>query len=422
MFKNMSNNNFFNKEIVLLYFLYFSLLVGFYFDENSTGGAILDYANQKRASTLFATDFFETFINYDTFATRHSPVLIIFLSFFEKLNFSDSAIRLIYLHMNLLLPVVFYNCLKIKFKNFDKKIFLLLVSLLFFSPTFRSLSIWPDSRILGVLLFAIGIFFFLKFNESQKFKYVILNIVTVSLSAYISPNFAVFAILFFFYFLKSFKLFSKEIIFIILINLFLSFPAFYYIFILDVNFITQSAAINFDENERILFNNLSNDILITYSIILFYIFPFLVLKIIQLKDLYDLKNLVLTILIFTVCSIFFDYNYEYSGGGIFFKISNFIFKNNIFFLVISFLSIYIINLLFFKNKINVLIFFLIILNNPQYTIYHKYFDPFLLICFFTIFTFKIDLKKLNYNYNFFSLIIYFGLFLLINNLKYLWTI
>ena len=162
MFKNMSNNNFFNKEIVILYSLYFSLLVGFYFDENSTGGAILDYANQKRVSTLFATDFFETFINFDTFATRHSPVLIIFLSFFEKLNFSDSAIRLIYLHMNLMLPIVFYYCLKIKFKNFDEKIFLLLVSLLFFSPTFRSLLIWPDSRILGVLLFTIGIFFFFK--------------------------------------------------------------------------------------------------------------------------------------------------------------------------------------------------------------------------------------------------------------------
>ena len=58
MFKNMSNNNFFNKEIVILYFSLFLFTGGFYFDENSTGGAILDYANQKRASTLFATDFF----------------------------------------------------------------------------------------------------------------------------------------------------------------------------------------------------------------------------------------------------------------------------------------------------------------------------------------------------------------------------
>ena len=422
MFKNMSNNNFFNKEIVILYFLYFSLLVGFYFDENSTGGAILDYANQKRASTLFATDFFETFMNYDTFATRHSPVLIIFLSFFEKLNFSDSSIRLIYLHMNLLLPIMFYYCLKIKFKNFDEKAFLLLVSLLFLSPTFRSLSIWPDSRIFGILFFTIGILFFLKFKESQKLKYAIFNVLSVSLSAYISPNFAIFAILYFFYFLKNFKLFSKEIICIILLNLFLSFPAFYYIFILDVNFITQSAAINFDKNERILFNNLANDFLITYSIIFFYIFPFLVLRIIQLNNIYNFKNLVLTILIFAVCSNFFDYNYEYSGGGIFFKISNFIFKNNIFFLIMSFFSIYILNLFFLKNKINLLIFFLIILNNPQYTIYHKYFDPFLLICFFTIFSFKIDLIKFNNHNNYLFLVIYFGLFLLISNLKYIWII
>ena len=204
--------------------------------------------------------------------------------------------------------------------------------------------------------------------------------------------------------------------------MFLSFPAFYYIFILDVNFITQSAAINFDKNERILFNNLANDFLITYSIILFYIFPFLVLRIIQLNNIYNFKNLVLTILIFAVCSNFFDYNYEYSGGGIFFKISNFIFKNNIFFLIMSFFSIYILNLFFLKNKINLLIFFLIILNNPQYTIYHKYFDPFLLICFFTIFSFKIDLIKFNNHNNYLFLVIYFGLFLLISNLKYIWII
>ena len=51
----------------------------------------------------------------------------------------------------------------------DKNIFLLFVSLIFLSPTFRSLSIWPDSRLSGLLIFTIGIFFYLKFLDQKNF-------------------------------------------------------------------------------------------------------------------------------------------------------------------------------------------------------------------------------------------------------------
>ena len=47
MFKKLLHTNFFNKEIVLLSIFYLSLIVGFLFGENSTGGAIVDYVNQK---------------------------------------------------------------------------------------------------------------------------------------------------------------------------------------------------------------------------------------------------------------------------------------------------------------------------------------------------------------------------------------
>ena len=107
MFNN--NNLTLNKEILFLIFLYLSLIISFLIGENSTGGAILDYKNQKLISLNFASNFTETFLNYDNFRTRHSPILIIFLSILERLNLDDYIIRLIHLHLGLLLPYFFKN-------------------------------------------------------------------------------------------------------------------------------------------------------------------------------------------------------------------------------------------------------------------------------------------------------------------------
>ena len=98
MFKKILHNNFFKKEIVILFFFYLTLIVSFIFGENSTGGALLDYRNQKEVSEQFSLNFFNTLNEYDNFGTRHSPVLIIILGLFEKLDFSDYIIRLIHLH------------------------------------------------------------------------------------------------------------------------------------------------------------------------------------------------------------------------------------------------------------------------------------------------------------------------------------
>ena len=177
--------------------------------ENSTGGAISDYINQKKASQAFASKFLETFYDYDKYGTRHSPILIIFLSFFEKIKLPDILIRLIHLHLTLLLPFIFYKSLTIKFNEIDKKILLFLSSLIFLSPTFRSLAIWPDSRLLGLVLFTLSIYYFLKFEESKNFKFVVYNVIFLAFSSYISPNFSVFSIFFLikfiFYFIRFFK-------------------------------------------------------------------------------------------------------------------------------------------------------------------------------------------------------------------------
>ena len=415
------NKNMHQKEILLFFILYLTLIISFFLGENSTGGAIVDYLGQKKVSEEFASEFSKTFYEYDSFRTRHSPVLIILLSFFEKLKLPDIFIRLIHLHLSLLLPFLFYKCLAVKFNDTDKKVLFFLSSLIFLSPTFRSLAIWPDSRLLGLILFTLSIYFFLKFESSKNFKFAIYNVVILALSAYVSPNFSVFSVFFLAIFILNYGIISKNILVLIIINLVLSIPAFYYIFVLDINFLLKSAAIGMSENETIIFNNLFNDILITFSIILFYVMPFLFFKIIKINNILNIQNILVSLFIFSICVFNFDYNYLYSGGGIFFKLSNYFFNNNYLFYLISFFSILIVFSLISNNYLNILLFVIIILNNPQYTIYHKYFDPFLIILFFTIFSFNINSKKIFYAKNYLFIFSYFLIFLIVSNLKLIYV-
>ena len=402
-------NNFSLFTFFLIIILYFSLLIGFYYNENSTGGAFTDYFGHKQISISFANDFLNTFLNFDKTQTRHSPVLIILLSFLEKFQINDFLIRLINLHICLVLPIIFFKCLEIKFYDIEKKYLILLSGLIFLSPTFRSLSIWPDSRIWGLLFFCFSIYYFLLYKKHKNFSNCIYVVLFYSISSYFSPNFSVFSIYFMFNFFKYLNI--KEIIKLLILNLFLSFPAFYYVFILDINFMFSATGVPGGADN--VDNNIFNKILIVSSIIIFYMIPFLISKSINIKfkDI-NIVNSIILLILFLISLYFFNYKFEYTGGGIFFKISNFIFNNNLFFFIVVLFSI-VLNYLIFSSSINnLLIIFLLILSNPQLTIYHKYYDPFLLILFFTLFDLDL-LKKRLFSKKSINIFYSFSLFFLI---------
>tara|TARA_B100000963_G_scaffold350577_1_gene361006 strand:- start:2584 stop:3849 length:1266 start_codon:yes stop_codon:yes gene_type:complete len=405
-------------SVFLTFFLYLSLLLGFILGENSTGGAFADYYNQKQITSMFSKNFFDTLLNYDDLTTRHSPVLIIILSQLEQILFNDHIVRLFYLHFCLLLPYTFFKILELKFRDSKehKKALIFLSLIIFLSPTFRSLAIWPDSRIIGLTFFAVSIFFFQKFLNTKKNKYIYKNILFYSVAAYFSPNFAVFSIFFVYKYFKSFGL-SKKILKIVFLNLILAIPAFYYIFYLDVNFLNKSGAINDDLVENLFFNNIFNQIFIIPTIFLFYFLPFYFLKILVPFENYYKKTFIISLAIFFSGVYFFDYSLTYTGGGIFFKISHFIFDNNFLFYFFVLISLIVIINFSIDNIDNFLIFILLILSNPQITIYHKYYDPLLIVLFFSIFSLKINKENLLINKNLFFLYFYFLIFLFINILK-----
>ena len=383
MFLSQKNKyNFFLVSILII--LYLSLLFGFFYDENLNYGAYYDWVNAYlKPVNDFSKNFFQTLLNYDDYGQRHSPVYLIFLSFFLKLNFPADLIRIIHLHLSIPLIVIFYKCLVLKFNNIDKRNLQLLSLVIFLSPTFRSLAIWPDSRLPGLLFFVLTIYFFLCFQKSNEEKYIWFTSISLIISSYISPNFSFFFIYFFFFFLKKLK-FQKLVLFG-LFNFMLAIPMLYYIFILDINFLLAGKTPILNSESVSLNFNFSNKLMIISSIVFFHLIPIFMSDNFYYKFLRFLKEKFIILISSTFILIyFFDYQIIYTGGGIFFNLSHFLFGNNYLFLFISFFSISFFFYLSHVNIKNLYLLLILVLSNIQNSIYHKYYEPLAIIMFFTL--------------------------------------
>jgi len=380
----MKLKNTFNYYSLFAIFLYLTLIYGFYINENLNFGAIPDwkYTDLPVINDL-SLNIKDTLLNYESYGHRHSPVYLVFLSFFKKIGFSLDTIRFFHLNLSLFLIVFFYKCLVIKFSKVEKNILLLLSLSIFLSPTFRSLAIWPSSRLIGLIFFSISAYEFLKFLNTHKKINMWKNIIFLIISSYISPNFSVFIVFYLYHYFK--KNDFKVVLGLLLFCFISSLPAFYYIFILDVNFLTAGTPGLDSESSIGLSFNLSNKILIISSILFFHLSPFLLNKEFILDFIRPTKKDFSIISIFFIINLFFfNYLINFTGGGVFFQLSNLFFNNNYFFYLISFISLMLL-VNFSKNSMdNFLVFFLLIISNIQNTIYHKYYDPLVMILFFTL--------------------------------------
>ena len=372
------------NNIFLLLFLYLTLIIGFVYGENLNHGSYADWigANQDPIKD-FSNDFTYTFFNYDSYGHRHSPVYLIFLSLFLDLGFDIDQVRFVHLHLCILLIVIFYQCLRLVFANINNNYLFLLSLIIFLSPTFRSLAIWPDSRLPGLIFFVLTIYFFLKFRKTDNPKYTWYTCISLVVSSYISPNFSVFFVYFFFFFLKKVKF--RELSFLLIFNFLASLPILYYIFILDVNFLAAGKTPSLN-NESINFSfNLSDKLMIISSIIFFHLSPILIMDNFfnQFKNFLNKRFIIIIPLV--VCLIyFFNYQLSYTGGGVFFILSNLLFDSNYFFYIGSFFFISFVLYIASFSLNNFFLLTLLIISNIQNTIYHKYYEPMILIMFFTL--------------------------------------
>ena len=404
-----------NVSVILIYF---SLLLGFFLNEDSLGGALADYNSHAHIAEKFKSNFLYTLLNYDNLGHRHSPIFYIVKSIF--LNFGEFGQKILFLHLFLLIPFFFYKCLKIIYKKTSKDKLILISLLIILFPTFRSYSIWPDPHLLGTLFFIIAIYYYLKFNENiNPFRNSLFNTFFLSLSAYCSPNFGVFAIFFFINYFSKFKI-SKEILIISIFNIILSLPFFYYLFILEINFLFNISGWNIGENFYSI-SNISNKIIIIISLIFFYLLPFFLSKSLNYNFGYILKikkEFIFYFIIFFTSCYFFDFSEVYiltnSGGGFIYNLSQFLFKNNFLLFVICFFTYVYLIQIFKADLNNLLLFAILILSNPQITLWQANFNP--TIYFLVLLLFNLELKKdtikiktIYFNYIYFSLYLFLSI-------------
>ena len=388
-----------NFHIIFNLLLILSVYMGFFFDENLTQGPQLDFEHALKQVKAFEENFKYTFLNYDKIenSTRISPVFTATIYLINKLTDNVDITRFILCNLILLSQYVLFSCLKNSNLNLlfsDNQLFLI-SSIIYISPSFRANSIWPESSMLGLLFFLISLLCFLKFETNNNIKFFFLNVFFLAIASYVRPSFCLFAFYFFIKFLSySYKYdkFYRNLSLVIFLNLVLAFPAFYYVFFLDVFFISYGG----------LDSNYFNKVSIISTIIFFHLLPILYFFKEAIKpkfsDDFSIVILVLISLIFII--YFFDYNLKLAGGGFFLHLSNFLFENNYLFYFVFCISAFYILKIIKQNKVdNLIIILILLLITPQYHIFHKYYDPLVIILAMTLIKLK-QPKELNLNNKF----------------------
>ena len=381
------------KYQVIILALYLSLLLGLFLEEDFLGGAAIDYSKiLTNKLSIFKEDLLYYFKNYKELNLRHSPIFQVIHIFFLNTFKNDLVFRLINIHVNLLIIVFFYLSLKFKLK----KNLVILSAVLFILPSFRSYSIWPDSFLFGFLFFIISIYLSQKFltcDEKKKCYYAYLNIFSLSIASYISPNFAPFSIFYFYIFFDYFKV-SKNLLKIIFLNCVLSLPAFFFIFIMDNNFLDFSGTTWVKSHSTLSLTNIINKIIILPTIFIVYFIPFLIIDfkstIIFISTRIKKLNHFHYILILLPIISFNQLSYEeinnvLGGGGLFYNLLKSFNFLKIFLSIISSISILVILLFLVDNLKSKIFIFCLVLSNPQLTIYGMYFDLILITCIFLFF-------------------------------------
>ena len=162
---NFSKNN---KNILILTILigFISLIIGTYIGEDALGGAKYDYLFHEKYILSFYKDFNEALDVFgNNYEVRNSPIFFMYSSLFLKAGIKIENLK--YYNLIVLIPLIFFfiRSLELKFDNINFQTKALLTSIIFISPTIRSLSAWPYPIIWANCFFLISIYYFLKFQK-----------------------------------------------------------------------------------------------------------------------------------------------------------------------------------------------------------------------------------------------------------------
>ena len=395
-----------------------SFFIGFSMDEISmgAGGYNGDFKFVKKSIQIFEQNSIIQAIHLFSESSNRTPLIYILHKLFNPYFTDEIGFRYVVLLISCSVPLLFYFCLREKFRQVDNQTLLLLSSVIFFNPFFRTSSFWGLEENYAVICTLAAIYFLLKISNNQSTKnlklYINLFFLTFfsSLCIYFDQKFLIIPLICFFKVVFNEHLLRFKIFTTIL----------YFLFSIPFLFLMKLWGGIFPSNIYDLGNEFYfHHVGFAITIVAFIFLPFIFLKNINFKNqilsfindpkviLYGLIIIIYILLLFYL----FDSNYiddKKDGGGIIKKLSFIFFESfnlRIFFIFLSFFVSWFFILFFIeKNLTNYLItFYFLILSFVIKPFYQEYFDPIIFILLFFIYKidFKLNLNKIYFFYFYF---------------------
>ena len=418
------------------YFSYFlitlsisSYFIGFIYGENSAGGGTSDYP--------YAWSNLQTFLNNsiidgihltttddtDIYMSARTPLVYIFHKLFNPFVGNEIVFKRSVFIMSLMIPVLFYISLKQKFKKEENLLLVLISSIIFLSPYFRTSSYWALEEHFGLISLLLSFLFLNKFlnnsnNLWQNYYQLFLTIFFSSICIYFDQKLVIIPLICFAEIMLSNK--SLKLKFFSLLLYFIFSLPFIYLIVLWGGLLPPRDALGRGVGNKLFFYHLGYAL----TIVAFYLLPLLLFKSENLlkliKDFFSQRKshyLISTFLIYLIYLLFFhDYSEEgLIGKGFIHKTAILFFQDILFqklFIYLSFFFSWIVILIYLsdsiKNKLILSYFFL--LSIAVFPLMQEYFDPLIILMAFTFFDTKffLNYKKSIFLYSYLSVLLIFS--------------
>ena len=418
-----------------------SFFIGFIYGENSAGagGFNGDFNNTWGNLQLFLNNDISTALritanaDQEIFVSARTPLIYILHKLFNPFVKNEIIFIRSVFFISLLLPFLFYLCLREKFKEKENLLLILISSIVLLSPYFRTSSFWAGEENFGLISLLISFIFLNQFLSNNKnilkdYYRLFLIVFFSSITLYFDQKLAIIPLICFFKIIFSNK--SPKLKFFSIFLYFIFSLPYIYLITLWGNLIPTRDAMYRGVANQFFLDNLGY----LSTIIAFYLLPLLLYKgenLIKLfknffleKKSYYLISLFFIYLLYLL--IFHDYTREVYPGyntmlgrGFIHKIAILLFEENYIqklFIYFSFFVSWMVILIYvndnFKDKLIISYFFL--LSIIVWPFFQEYLDPLIILMAFTFFN-----SKLFINYkNSILLFFYLSILLIFSNIYY----
>lgn len=434
MFSFIKKNSL-NAYDLIIFLPLISFILGFYFNENSAGAGGYDGDSSwiRKNIDIFLNNNFKDAILHPEFFGNRSPLIYIIHKLINPFFGNFEMYRFCGFIFSIFGPIFFYQFLKNKFIEIDKKILFLIASILYLSPYYRTSAYWGLNENYGIVVSILSFLFLLKVKNNFNILNIFLLILFSSLTVYFDLKLLIIPLIIYFTILSMNIDLGKK--FLITLSYFIfSLPYLYLIYHWEglVPIATQEINVKTITSIEDLNNIYQIHFGYCATLIAFYLLPIIffthkdllnkIMEMFKIKFTYFVLFLIILYILYNF--YFFDFE-EYTitnywvGLGVVHKLTNLITSNLFLQEVITYifflLSLLLILFYFYQSKLDILItsyFFLISL--ILWPLMQEYFDPIIFILAFSTFNSIRNFNKINSSF----LFIYFSIFLLIANVYY----